>query len=128
VAGSEQQSSHAWSPGASYASDFTLRSFVLQRSRITQDDKRANNLRTILSRNEKLLTKTAVVAKHSKKNLATGGGAGLCCGGFCAADFLYAESFQDVADFYVVEIGDADAAFETGTDFAGVVLKAFERA
>lgn len=64
-----------------------------------------------------------------KKALFTGGGAraGLR-GGFGTGNFLDVESFENVANFHVVEIGDAGTAFKTGTDFAGVVLKAFERA
>src|SRR5260370_32590259 len=58
-----------------------------------------------------------------KRTLATGGSAGLgSC--FCAAELLHVEGFEDVADFYVVEIGYAYAAFKAGADFARVILEA----
>jgi len=73
---------------------------------------------------------SGVEPRHcKKKSLFAGGGAGTGLrGGFGAGNFLNIESFENVADFHVVEIGDAGAAFKTGTDFAGVVLEAFERA
>lgn len=64
---------------------------------------------------------------YKKKALFASGGPGLS-GGFGAGNFLDVESFENVADFHVVEIGDAGAAFKAGTNFAGVVLKALERA
>src|SRR5438067_1798715 len=60
-------------------------------------------------------------------NLPASGGADLR-GSFCATDFLDAEGFEKVANLYVVEIGNAHAAFKSSTDFTGIVLKALERA
>jgi len=51
----------------------------------------------------------------------------MCCGGFRAAEFFMLK-LPGCRRFLRREIGDAYAAFEAGTDFAGVVLKAFERA
>src|ERR1700730_10042978 len=49
-------------------------------------------------------------------------------GGLRGAEFRHLEALQDVADFHVVEVGNARAALETGAHLAGVVLEAFERA
>src|SRR5713226_19714 len=57
----------------------------------------------------------------------TGGPAALS-GGFRSAHLGNTEAFQDIADLYVVEIGDARAAFKTGADFAGVILESLQRA
>src|SRR5208282_4973684 len=48
-------------------------------------------------------------------------------GSLSRADFLDVEAFQNVADLYVVEIGDSQAALETSAHFAGVVLKSLQR-
>src|SRR2546430_6404480 len=55
-----------------------------------------------------------------------GGRAGLS-GGFCGAHLGNAEAFQYIANFDVVEIGDARAAFKTGAYFAGVILESLQR-
>src|SRR5712664_4313843 len=48
-------------------------------------------------------------------------------GGFRGAHLGNAKAFQDVADLYVVEIGDARAAFKPSADFAGVIFESLQR-
>src|SRR5208283_1447709 len=59
--------------------------------------------------------------------LAAGGPAALACG-FCSTDLLDVETLQNVAHLHVVKIGDSQAAFITGADFADVILEALQGA
>src|SRR6202045_5278251 len=47
-------------------------------------------------------------------------------GGFRGRNLGYLEAFQNIANLYVIEIGDARAALKPGANFADVVLKAFQ--
>src|ERR1700722_14050862 len=49
-------------------------------------------------------------------------------GGFRGRNLGDLEAFQDIADFHVIEIGDAGAALKSGANFADVVLKALQGA
>src|SRR5258707_2420440 len=46
---------------------------------------------------------------------------------FRRGKLLHVEAFQDVADLYVVEVGDAGAALKAGAHFARVIFEALER-
>src|SRR5271154_4356391 len=48
-------------------------------------------------------------------------------GSFRGAHLSDAETFEKIADLDVVEVGHADAAFETGAHFAGVIFEALQR-
>src|SRR5216683_3652822 len=54
--------------------------------------------------------------------------AGCFFGGFRGAHLRYVEAFENVADFHIVEVGHARAAFESCPHFAGVILEALQRA
>src|ERR1700676_4655388 len=47
-------------------------------------------------------------------------------GGFRGRNLGYLEAFQNIANLYVIEIGDARAALKPGANFADVILKAFQ--
>src|SRR5258708_394385 len=55
------------------------------------------------------------------------GGPAALSGGFRGAHLANAEAFQDIADLHIVEISYARAAFETRTDFAGIILESLQR-
>src|SRR5438477_7470615 len=65
--------------------------------------------------------------RKTEKLLRTAGTLSLR-GRFRGADLFHLETFQDIADFDVIEVGDARAALKTGTHFAGVILEALQRA
>src|SRR5438445_11508907 len=54
--------------------------------------------------------------------------AGSSGGGFGENLLLHGEAFEHIADFDVVEIRNADAAFETGAHFVGIFLEPAQRA
>src|SRR5688572_25399452 len=45
----------------------------------------------------------------------------------CPLNFFFFVTFNDIANIQVVELLDADTAFETGPNFRYIILKAFQR-
>src|SRR4051812_5249509 len=49
------------------------------------------------------------------------------CGRQHCRRLLYVEALDDVADFDVIEVGNADTAFHTVAHFAGIIFETLER-
>src|ERR1700681_650141 len=96
---------------------------VLERLRMLDvklESKQADGHARLRRRNYLLQNRQLPAARgRSGINVAFGGG-------FRGRNLGYLEAFQNIANLYVIEIGDARAALKPGANFADVILKAFQ--
>src|SRR5437879_13031779 len=62
------------------------------------------------------------------RGLFLAGGPSALSGSFCGAHLRHAEAFENVADLYVVEVGNACAALKSRAYLAGVILETLQGA